>query len=521
MPTVSGLVPDWNDFGGWRGVSCGQRPAARYRTLTKVTLRLFDTASRAVREFRPVTHGKASVYLCGPTVQGAPHLGHLRSAVCFDILVRWLEASGQQVTYCRNVTDIDDKILHAAAAAEIPWWALAERNQREFSRAYALVGCRPPDAEPRATGHVPDMIALIGRLVRTGHAYLTGGDVYFDVRTDPDYGTLSRQPASGPPAVPGEEPVSTGEPGPNRDREHANPQAVKRDPRDFALWKGAKPAEPAWQAPWGRGRPGWHIECSAMAVGYLGSTFDIHGGGQDLIFPHHENERAQSRMAGDEFARYWVHHGLVTIADTKMSKSTGNALAATDALQRVRPQELRYYLSQAHYRSTIEYSPEALEDAASAYQRIERFVTRAQPAVGGAVPGHEGPAPGLPISFTAALDDDLGVSSALAALHATVRDGNYALSRGDVENVATCLTQARAMLAVLGLDPLAPAWQAGDQSGRLHEVVGALVALALRQRDAARSRGDYASADSIRDSLEASGVVVEDTPEGTRWELAR
>jgi hypothetical protein len=210
MPTVSGLVPDWNDFGGWRGVSCGQRPAARYRTLTKVTLRLFDTASRAVREFRPVTHGKASVYLCGPTVQGAPHLGHLRSAVCFDILVRWLEASGQQVTYCRNVTDIDDKILHAAAAAEIPWWALAERNQREFSRAYALVGCRPPDAEPRATGHVPDMIALIGRLVRTGHAYLTGGDVYFDVRTDPDYGTLSRQPASGPPAVPGEEPVSTG-----------------------------------------------------------------------------------------------------------------------------------------------------------------------------------------------------------------------------------------------------------------------------------------------------------------------
>src|SRR3984885_2672706 len=505
MPTVSVLVLDWNDFGCWRGVSSQARPAARYRTLTKATLRLFDTASRTVREFRPVTHGKVSVYLCGATVQGAPHLGHLRSAVCFDILVRWLEASGQEVTYCRNVTDIDDKILRAAAAEEIPWWALAERYHREFTTAYALLGRPPPAVEPRATGHIPDMIALIGKLVRRGHAYLTGGDVYFDVNSDPDYGSLSRQPPSGQWAALGE-------------AEAANPLAEKRDPRDFVVWKGAKPGEPAWQAPWGRGRPGWHIECSAMAVGYLGSTFDIHGGGQDLIFPHHENERAQSRMAGDESPRYWVPHGLVTIADTKMSKSTGNALAATDALQRVRPQELRYYLSQAHYRSTIEYSPEALEDAASAYQRIERFVTRAQPAVGGAVAGPEGPAPGLPISFTAALDDDLGVSS---ALHATVRDGNYALSRGDFENAATCLTQTRAMLAVLGLDPLAPAWQAGDQGGRLAEVVGALVALALRQRDAARARGDYASADSIRDSLEASGVVVEDTPEGTRWELAR
>jgi cysteinyl-tRNA synthetase len=468
-----------------------------------VTLRLFDTASRAVREFRPVTQGKASVYLCGATVQGAPHLGHLRSAVCFDILVRWLEASGQQVTYCRNVTDIDDKILYAAAVEEIPWWALAERNHREFTTAYALVGCRPPDVEPRATGHIPDMLALIDRLRLSGHAYATGGDVYFDVNSDPDYGTLSRQLSSG------QLPPLTAE------AEAANPLARKRDPRDFVLWKGVKPGEPAWQAPWGPGRPGWHIECSAMAAAYLGSAFDIHGGGQDLIFPHHENERAQSRSAGDEFARYWVHHGLVTIVGTKMSKTTGNALAAADALQRVRPQELRYYLGQAHYRSTIEYSGEALEDAAAAYQRIERFVTHAQHAIGYA------PAPGLPVSFTAALDDDLSVPSALAALHATVRDGNYALSRGDRENAATCLAQVRAMLAVLGLDPLTPAWQAGDVDDRLRGVVDALVALALRQREAARARGDYASADSIRDTLESSGVVVEDTPEGTRWKLAR
>jgi cysteinyl-tRNA synthetase len=489
-----------------------------------VTLRLFDTAARAVREFRPVTHGKASVYLCGATVQGAPHLGHLRSAVCFDILVRWLEASGLPVTYCRNVTDIDDKILKAAAAEEIPWWQLAERHHREFTAAYALLGCRPPDVEPRATGHIPDMIELIERLVGGGRAYLTGGDVYFDVRRDPDYGTLSGRPSSG------QLPASAEE------TEPANPRAEKRDPRDFALWKGAKPGEPAWQAPWGRGRPGWHIECSAMATAYLGSAFDIHGGGADLIFPHHENERAQSRSAGDEFARYWVHHGLVTVVDAKMSKSTGNALAAADALQRVRPQELRYYLGQAHYRSAMEYSSEALEDAAAAYQRIERFVTRAQHTVNQHLGGRHGvgqhggegaarlpeaPPPGLPISFAAALDDDLAVSSALAALHATVRDGNYALSRGDQENAATCLTQARAMLAVLGLDPLAPAWQAGEGDGRLREVVDALVALALRQREAARARGDYASADSIRDTLEASGVVVEDTTEGTRWELAR
>jgi cysteinyl-tRNA synthetase len=469
-----------------------------------VTLRLFDSAYRAVREFQPVTPGKVSVYLCGATVQGAPHLGHLRSAVCFDLLVRWLEASGQQVTYCRNVTDIDDKILRAAAEAEIPWWALAERNHQAFSSAYALVGCRPPDVEPRATGHIPDMLALIERLMANGHAYVTGGDVYFDVHSAPDYGTLSRQPPSGQLSAL------------NADGEAASPLARKRDPRDFVLWKGAKPGEPAWRSPWGPGRPGWHIECSAMAAGYLGSTFDIHGGGQDLIFPHHENERAQSQAANDEFARYWVHHGLVTIAAAKMSKSTGNVLAVADALQRVRPQELRYYLGQAHYRSTMEYSAEALEDAAAAYQRIERFVTRAQHTL-----GYTGPSPGLPISFTAALDDDLRVPSALAALHATVRDGNYALSRGDQENAATCLAQVRAMLAVLGLDPLAPAWQAGDADHRLRTVVDTLVALALREREAARARGDYASADSIRDSLEASGVVVEDTPEGTRWELAR
>jgi cysteinyl-tRNA synthetase len=468
-----------------------------------------------VREFQPTVPGRASVYVCGATVQGSPHLGHLRSAVAFDILVRWLQASGYAVTYCRNVTDIDDKILRAAAAEGIPWWALAERNARAFADAYGRLGCRPPDVEPRAAGHIPDMIALIERLVDGGHAYPAGGDVYFDVRTAAGYGSLSGQR------------MADMRPAEDVDAAEA---AFKRDPRDFALWKGAKPGEPSWLTPWGPGRPGWHLECSAMAAGYLGAAFDIHGGGIDLVFPHHENERAQSTAAGDPFAAYWLHNGLVALAGEKMSKSAGHALAAAEALAQVRPQELRYYLGQAHYRSTLEYSRDALDEAVAAYQRIERFVSRAQHAVvsrdGHAphlldMPGAPPLAASLPISFAAAMDDDLAVPAALAAVHATVHDGNYALSTGNMESIRTSLAQTRAMLRVLGLDPLDPAWRTSDPDERLHSVLDALVALVLRQRETARARGDYASADSIRDTLEDAGVAVDDTPEGPRWELRR
>jgi cysteinyl-tRNA synthetase len=467
-----------------------------------------------VREFQPVTPGRASIYLCGATVQAPPHLGHLRSGVCYDILVRWLEASGYQVTFCRNVTDIDDKILRAAAAEGIPWWALAERNARAFTDAYDALGCRPPDVQPRATGHIPEMIELIERLIEDGHAYQAGGDVYFDVRTDPGYGELSGQR------------LADMRPAEESDTAAA---AVKRDPHDFVLWKGAKPGEPSWRTPWGPGRPGWHLECSAMSTHYLGDTFDIHGGGIDLIFPHHENERAQSNSAGDPFARYWVHHGLVVRSGQKMSKSQGRALTAAETLAQVRPQELRYYLGQAHYRSPLDYSQEALEEAVAAYQRIERFVSRAQHAVvsrdGHAphlldVPG-AAPTATLPLSFVAAMDDDLGVPAALAAVHATVHDGNYALSTGNTESIRTCLAQTTAMLTVLGLNPLDPAWRTSDPDGRLHSVVDALVALVLRERETARARGDYASADSIRDTLEDTGVAVDDTTEGPRWELKR
>ena len=475
-----------------------------------MTLQIHDTLARAVREFTPITPGQASVYLCGATVQAPPHIGHLRSAVAFDVLIRWLEASGYRVTFCRNVTDIEDKILRTAQAEGVPSWIVAERNQRAFTQAYDALGCRPPDIEPRATGHIPEMIVLIRRLIEGRHAYPAGGDVYFDVHSYPAYGALSGQR------------LDQMRPAEDAD-DIAGMDSAKRDPRDFTLWKGAKPGEPFWETPWGRGRPGWHLECSAMSTKYLGPAFDIHGGGMDLIFPHHENEIAQSRAAGDGFARYWVHNGLLGLAGEKMSKSGGNSLLVTDVLRRVRPPELRYYLVQAHYRSLLEYSEDALEEAAAAYQRIERFVVRASEVLMGAA-ADDG-APGLPVSFRSAMDEDLGVPAALAAVHATVRDGNQALAASDKAGVRASLIQARAMLDVLGLDPLAPQW-AGSAGGpgsgdRLRDAVGSLVKLALRQRDAARVRRDYATADAIRDGLDEIGIQVEDTPEGPRWELKR
>jgi cysteinyl-tRNA synthetase len=483
-----------------------------------VTLHLHDTAARAVREFTPITPGQVSVYLCGATVQAPPHIGHLRSGVVFDVLIRWLEASGYAVTFCRNVTDIEDKILRTAQAEGVPSWIVAERNQRAFTRAYDAVGCRPPDIEPRATGHIPEMIMLIRRLIEGGHAYAGGGDVYFDVRSYPAYGALSGQ-----------------DPDQMRPADDAGAGSAKRDPLDFTLWKSAKPGEPSWETPWGPGRPGWHLECSAMSTKYLGPTFDIHGGGLDLVFPHHENEIAQSKAVGDGFARYWMHNGLLGLDGEKMSKSLGNSLLVTDVLTRVRAPELRYYLVQAHYRSLLEYSEEALEEAAAAYQRIERFVVRAQEMLmdepgAGDVRTELGPAAGepgaeLPMSFCAAMDDDLAVPAALAAVHACVRDGNQALAGSDKAAVRGSLARVRGMLGVLGLDPLASSWASGsDGSGagdRLKDVVGSLVKLTLQQRDAARARRDYATADAIRDGLDEIGVQVEDTPQGPRWELKR
>jgi cysteinyl-tRNA synthetase len=470
-----------------------------------VTLRLYDTAAREIRDFDPVVPGKASLYLCGATVQAPPHIGHIRSGVSFDILRRWLTASGYEVTFCRNVTDIDDKIIRTAQQQGIPWWAVAEQNQRAFTRAYNVLGCLPPDVEPRATGHVPEMIVLMRRLIEAGHAYAAGGDVYFDVSSKPDYGCLSGQRLE--------------HMRPAGDTEGAD---AKRDPRDFALWKGHKPGEPSWETPWGPGRPGWHLECSAMATKYLGATFDIHGGGLDLVFPHHENERAQSTAAGDGFARYWMHNGLVGIAGEKMSKSLGNSLLVDAMVTEVRPAELRYYLGQAHYRSGIEYSRDALDEAVAAYRRIEGFVIRAAELAAGPVASGAATDPAaIPAPFAAALDDDLGVPQALAVVHDAVHAGNSALAAGDSSGSAKHLIEVRAMLGVLGLDPLSEQWSAGGGSQGLREVIGALVTVALEQRQAAKGRKDWAAADAIRDGLADAGIVVEDTRDGPRWEIGR
>ena len=462
-----------------------------------MTLHLYDTATRSLREFVPLRDGEASIYLCGATVQAPPHLGHLRSGVNFDIARRWLEHSGYAVTFVRNVTDIDDKILRRAAAEDVPWWSWAARNERAFADAYAMLRCLPPTYEPRATGHVPEMIELMRRLIDTGHAYAADGDVYFDVTSFPRYGALSGQ------HLDAMQPAGDSE---GDERKH--------DPRDFALWKRHKPGEPetaAWETPWGRGRPGWHLECSAMATKYLGPTFDIHGGGLDLVFPHHENEIAQSVAAGDAFARYWLHNGLVTTAGEKMSKSLGNSLLVGEVIKRWRPVELRYYLGSAHYRSVLEVSPEAIDEAAAAYQRVENFVRNATQYLG-AAPGGRAP---LPEGFTAAMDEDFGVPAALAVLHGTVREGNSALAEADDAGVSAALGATLAMLAVLGLEPV----EGSRDGSRLTEVVDALVAVALEQRQAARERKDYAAADAIRDRLAAAGVAVEDTASGPRWTL--
>ena len=465
-------------------------------------LRLHDTATRSTRDFVPLEPGRVSIYVCGATVQAAPHIGHIRSGVSFDVLVRWLRRSGYDVTFVRNVTDIDDKILAKAAEEGRPWWAVAAHYERAFSEAYRILGCLPPTIEPRATGHVPAMIALMRRLIDSGHAYASDGDVYFDVLSFPEYGALSGQRVS--------EMQPAGD---------ADPNARKRDPRDFAMWKGNHGEGPGWETPWGVGRPGWHLECSAMAGMYLGPTFDIHGGGLDLIFPHHENETAQSRAAGDGFARYWLHNAWVTTSGEKMSKSLGNSLLVTEVVKRVRPVELRFYLAAAHYRSHIEFSEEALADAAAGYRRLEGFVRRAAERIDAA--GTVAADADLPTAFVAALDDDLGVPAALAVIHETVSEGNrlLAATTGASAGLVGLWSSVRGMLDVLGVDPLDPQWAQGGGSDRAQVALDALVGERLAARQAARAARDFVAADAVRDSLKAAGIVIEDTPSGPRWSL--
>jgi cysteinyl-tRNA synthetase len=466
-----------------------------------VALRFYDTASRSVRDFVPLEKGHVGIYLCGATVQAPPHVGHIRSGVAFDVIRRWLSARGLDVTFVRNVTDIDDKIIHNAGHEDVPYWVVAMRNERAFTRAYDVLGCLPPTYEPRATGHIPEIIELMQRLIDLDHGYPAGGDVYFDVRSFADYGRLSGQKIDDMLAAADSESLA------------------KRDPRDFAMWKAAKPGEPHWTTPWGPGRPGWHVECSAMARKYLGASFDIHGGGLDLVFPHHENEIAQSKAAGDGFANFWLHNAWVTTSGEKMSKSLGNSLLVDEVVTRVRPVELRYYLAGAHYRSMIEYSDASVAEAGQGYRRIEGGLARAREVLGRSKVDVDPST--RPAAFDAAMDDDIAVPAALAVLHETVREGNAALGAHAYDKAGAAFDAVLAMVDVLGINPWARPWSesGGAGSGRETEVIDSLVKVVLAQRQDARARKDYAAADAIRDGLDEIGIRVEDTASGVRWSL--
>ncbi len=461
------------------------------------SLSLYDTLTRTTSPFVPLKAGEVGIYLCGATVQAPPHIGHVRSGVNFDILRRWLTKSGYNVTFIRNVTDIDDKILHKAVHEKAPWWAVAMKYERAFSDAYAALNVAPPTYEPRATGHITQMIELMAQLIERGAAYAPGnGDVYLEVRKLDSYLTLSRQKVDDLlPAADADE-------------------TYKKDPRDFALWKAAKPGDPSWPTPWGAGRPGWHLECSAMAHAYLGEAFDIHGGGLDLIFPHHENEIAQSEAAGYAFAKRWMHNAWVTASGEKMSKSLGNSLQVAELLKTVRGIELRWYLGSAHYRSMLEFSHDALAESATAFRRIEGFLNRATEILGSA------PIPVISQGFTDAMNDDLAVPTALAGISEALRLGNSAITSGDKAVISASASEIRGALEVLGCDPLDPAFAISGGTD-LTDALDGVIQLALAQRTAARDRKDFAASDQIRDGLAALGIIIEDTAQGPRWSISQ
>lgn len=514
-------------------------------------LNLYDTASHQVSHFVPLKPGEVGIYVCGATVQSSPHIGHIRAAVAFDIVRRWFLKLGYKVTFVRNVTDIDDKILVKAAAAGQRWWARAYYYEREFTEAYNTLGVLPPTVEPRATGHMSDMIDLIQRILDNGHGYVVTdadgkptGNVYFDVASWPHYGELTHQKQT---SEVDEAAAVADRMGPSVDAtgadkynpvDPADASPDKHDPRDFALWKAPKDTDPEdarWSTPFGVGRPGWHIECSAMSHRYLGDGFDIHGGGLDLRFPHHENEMAQTRAAGHPSAARWMHSAWVTAKGEKMSKSLGTGLSVPSVLAEHSAWVVRYALGSVQYRSMLEWSDQALVEAQAAYERIMNFIERAGVALGeqperAEIAGVS--ADDLPADFVSAMNDDVNVSGATAAIFTAIRNGNTLLSKlddradGDAARaeVRSALVAVRAMLDALGLDPLAEPWAGaagadGNGESREHDVLDALITEQLNARAEARKSRDFAKADAIRDALGAAGIAIEDGPQGSTWSL--
>lgn len=519
-------------------------------------LNLYDTASHQVSHFVPLKPGEVGIYVCGATVQSSPHIGHIRAAVAFDIVRRWFLKLGYKVTFVRNVTDIDDKILDKAAAAGQRWWARAYYYEREFTEAYNMLGVLPPTVEPHATGHMSDMIDLIQRILDNGHGYVVTdadgkptGNVYFDVASWPHYGELTHQKQT---SEVDEAAAVADRMGPSVDATGADkynpvdPADVspdKHDPRDFALWKAPKDTDPEdarWSTPFGVGRPGWHIECSAMSHRYLADGFDIHGGGLDLRFPHHENEMAQTCAAGYPSAARWMHSAWVTAKGEKMSKSLGTGLSVPSVLAEHSAWVVRYALGSVQYRSMLEWSDQALVEAQAAYDRVSNFIERAGVALGDLKPNRDEitavPADDLPADFVAAMNDDVNVSGATAAIFTAIRSGNTLLSqladRADSETakaeVREALLAVRAMLDTLGLDPLAEPWVSAGVAGGAadgtaespeHAALEALIAEQLNARAEARKAKDFAKADQIRDALTEAGIAIEDGPQGSTWSL--
>ncbi len=464
-------------------------------------MKLFDTHAGELREFKPITPGEVGIYVCGPTVQSEPHIGHLRSALVYDLLSRWLSAQGMKVTLIRNVTDIDDKVLEKAKEQKLRWWEVAYKNEQLFSQDYQRLGLSAPKHEPRATGHIPQMIELIQKLISSGHAYQAPGsaDVYFDTASWPSYGELTNQDLS--------------------DVESEELHPGKKAQTDFALWKATKSGEPesaSWPSPFGAGRPGWHIECSAMATHYLGSNFDIHGGGLDLRFPHHENELAQSKAAGDKFANYWLHNGLVNVGGQKMSKSIGNTVSSSDLFALASPAAVRYYLASAHYRSVLDYQPAVLAEAEAALERLHAFLKRSERELKPTQFAEIDTNVNLPKDFVDEMDDDLNVPAALAVIHEAVTAGNKELDEQQWREASQHRAEVQQMLAVLGLAPSQWPSAVSDE----HQALDQLVRKLIDQREQARKEKNFEIADSIREQLEASGIELSDGPAGTNWSLS-
>jgi cysteinyl-tRNA synthetase len=452
-----------------------------------VTIRFTNTLGGAKEAFEPLDPGRVTIYVCGPTVYGATHVGHARSAVAFDILRRHLLWRGYEVLFVRNITDIDDKIIASANELGVDTAVVAEKYTREYEDAMRALNVLPPDVAPRATGHIIEMQDLIARLIEGGFAYPGEGSVYFAVEKFDGYGKLSGR---------GLDELAN--------RERVEPAAGKHHPLDFALWKAAKPGEPAWPSAWGPGRPGWHIECSVMSSRYLAQPFDIHGGGADLIFPHHENEIAQSEAGeGKPFVRVWMHNGFVKIRGEEMHKSAKNYVEVKDAVDDYGPQVLRLFFSSAHYRSQIDFGPDALDEAKAVWDRFRAFFRVAPHAE----PDPETVSKRLE-AFGEAMDDDLNTPQAVAALHEIVTDGHRAVEASDDSAAGIGRAAVECGLGVLGCAP---------SSDERTDIVGPLVELLLQEREDARNAKDFSKADAIRVHLAEIGVQIEDSASGPRW----